>query len=316
MTAGDLISAKELYKSYNGKKALDGLSFCVRRGECFCLLGPNGAGKTTTLKILTGFLKADAGEALVFGCAVMTHIRRLKGKIGIIPQYPALDPLLTIRENLLFFGMLQKLPKNVLRSSVDELLDRFEISHIKNQVTFHCSGGEYQRLMVARAFLKKHDLIFMDEPTSGIDILFKNRLWEYFKQRQRDGMTYFLNTHDLNEAEVLSDRIGFIFGGKLLVIDTPDRLKQMVKGITLRMVFEKELREELYAMLQHKISGTLHRSDHKTIVVITEERTMDVISRVTSVVKDNRITHLEIQPPSLNDVFNMLGVAYAGNNMA
>ncbi len=90
----------------------------------------------------------------------------------------------------------------------------------------------------------------------------------------------------------------------------------MVKGITLRMVFEKELREELYAMLQHKISGALHRSDHKTIVVITEERTMDVISRVTAVVKDNRIIHLEIQPPSLNDVFNMLGVAYAGNNMA
>ncbi len=225
MTVGDLISVKGLHKSYNGKKALEGLSFCVRRGECFCLLGPNGAGKTTTLKILTGLLKADAGEVLVFGSSIMTHIRRLKGKIGIIPQYPALDPLLTIRENLLFFGMLQKLPGNALRSSVDELLDRFEISHIKNQVTFHCSGGEYQRLMVARAFLKKHNLIFMDEPTSGIDILFKNRLWEYFKQRQRDGMTYFLNTHDLNEAEVLSDRIGFIFGGKLLVIDTPDRLK-------------------------------------------------------------------------------------------
>jgi ABC-2 type transport system ATP-binding protein len=116
---------------------------------------------------------------------VLKRPKKLKGKISIIPQYPALDPLLSVRENLIFFGLLQKMNRRFLFAEVDRLLKEFDIERIKNQITFHCSGGEYQRLTVARAFLKPNRMLFLDEPTSGIDILFKNQLWEYFNQYPR-----------------------------------------------------------------------------------------------------------------------------------
>ena len=232
MIMADIIQVTGLQKSYNSRMVLSNIDFNVRKGECFCLLGPNGAGKTTTLRILTGFLSADKGSVRLSDIDVLKNPQKLKGKLNIIPQYPALDPLLSVRENLIFFGLLQKMSRKYLFREVDELLKVFEIDRIRNHVTFHCSGGEYQRLTVARAFLKPTDILFMDEPTSGIDILFKNQLWDYFKRKQQEGLTIFLNTHDLNEAEVLSDRIAFLFNGRIIAINTPEKLKKSIMKFT------------------------------------------------------------------------------------
>jgi len=236
-----MIGVSKLVKCYNGRKVLNTIDLEVGKGECFCLLGPNGAGKTTIVKIITGFERPDSGRIEVLGRDVGACSQYLKGRINIIPQQPTLDPFLTIAENLVFYGMLQKIPGRVLRVQIDKLLELFSLSQIRNQVTFHASGGEVQRLLVARAFLKPGDILFMDEPTSGIDILFKNRLWSIFNDMKRDGLTIFLNTHDLNEAEVLSDRIAFLFNGRILAVDTPQNLKRSIDAgqATLNDVFRK-----------------------------------------------------------------------------
>jgi ABC-type multidrug transport system ATPase subunit len=235
------IGACKLVKYYHGRKVLDAIDLEVGEGECFCLLGPNGAGKTTTVKIITGFEKPDSGRIEVFGRDVGACPQYLKGMVNIIPQQPTLDPFLTVAENLVFYGMLQKIPGRVLRERVGKLLELFSLGNIRNQVTFHASGGEVQRLLVARAFLKPGDILFMDEPTSGIDILFKNKLWSIFNEMKKEGLTIFLNTHDLNEAEVLSDRIAFLFNGRILAVDTPQNLKRSINAEqpTLNDVFRK-----------------------------------------------------------------------------
>jgi ABC-type multidrug transport system ATPase subunit len=162
-----IINVKSLSKYYGKNKILYGISFEVYAGECFCLLGPNGAGKTTTLRILTGFLPADKDSVQLSDIDVLKSPQKLKGKVNIIPQYPALDPLLSVRENLNFFGLLQKMNRKHLFQEVDELLKEFEIDRIKNHITFHCLGGEYQRLTVARAFLKPTAILFIHHILPG-----------------------------------------------------------------------------------------------------------------------------------------------------
>lgn len=316
MSIDVLIYVRDLQKSYNNHKVLNNISFDVRRGECFCLLGPNGAGKTTTLKILTGFLKADSGTVEIFGKDIRSNLHQSKRKVSIIPQYPALDPLLTVKENLIFFALLQKIPKFQMNVIVNDLLNFFGLDKIKDRMAFHCSGGEYQRLMVARAFLKKNDLIFMDEPTAGIDLLFKNRLWNYFNQLKKAGTTFFLNTHDLNEAEVLSDRIGFIFGGCLLVIDTPDKLKQIIEGITINVQFLQPVSDTLLTRIKTLIKNEISSVGSNKIIIRTRHFSLEILSALTIIAQDNPIVSIDTQASSLNDIFMELGAKNAGHHLA
>jgi len=311
-----IIEVEKLHKSYNDKEVLQGINFTVERAQCFCLLGPNGAGKTTTLKILTGFLHADLGQVTVLGIDVLKKPQWLKGKINIISQHPTLDPFLTVEENLLFYGMLQKIRYNKLRERINEILRIFEIENIKDRITFHCSGGEQQRLMVARAFLKPSEAIFMDEPTSGIDIMMKNKLWTYFKERKKTGMTIFLNTHDLNEAEILSDRIAFIFNGKIVAIDTPARLKKMTEGVRVRVTLEKPINEDNMFNCLKSLNIAFILNENSGVELIAKEINEQVISTINLLARNYKIKFLDIQQPSLNDVFNKLGVQNVGNNMA
>ncbi len=312
-----IIKVENLHKKYGDREILQGINFTVQRGECFCLLGPNGAGKTTTLKILTGFLQPNLGNAFVLGIDVLRKSKALKGLINIIPQTPSLDPFLTIEENLIFYGMLQKIKSRELRERVNEVLTIFEIENIKNQLALHCSGGEQQRLMIARAFLKTGEIIFMDEPTSGIDILLKNKLWNYFKEREKDGVTIFLNTHDLNEAEIMSDRIAFIFDGKIVAIDTPARLKSMIKEVKINIILENLVNDDtIIDYLKSPNISVVFKKEKNRIELTSKEINGEVISVINLLALKYKIKFLEIQQPSLNDVFNKLGVRNVGDTMA
>ncbi|MEO0129679.1 MAG: ABC transporter ATP-binding protein [candidate division WOR-3 bacterium] len=312
-----IIKVEDLHKKYGDREILQGINFTVQRGECFCLLGPNGAGKTTTLKILTGFLQPNLGNVFVLGIDVLQKSKALKGLINIIPQTPSLDPFLTIDENLIFYGMLQKIKSRELRERVDEVLKIFEIENIKNQLALHCSGGEQQRLMIARAFLKTSEIIFMDEPTSGIDILLKNKLWNYFKERKKEGVTIFLNTHDLNEAEIMSDRIAFIFDGKIVAIDTPAHLKSMIKEVKINIMLENlVINDTIFDHLKSSGISVVFKKDENRIELTSKEINGEVISVINLLALKYKIKFLEIQQPSLNDVFNKLGVRNVGDNMA
>jgi ABC-2 type transport system ATP-binding protein len=313
----DIIQVAGLQKSYNSRIILSELNFNVKEGECFCLLGPNGAGKTTTLKILTGFLSADKGIVKLAGIEVLKRPQKLKGKISIIPQYPALDPLLSVRENLIFFGLLQKMDRKNLYREIDDLLRAFEIEYIKNHITFHCSGGEYQRLTIARAFLKPNKIIFMDEPTAGIDILFKNRLWEYFNRKKKEGVTIFLNTHDLNEAEVLSDHIAFLFNGRIVAIDTPEKLKKTIEGIKIYVRLDNiTVPSDIMTDLKKIAFNTGFDPGQKLLTVRVRSIDLPILNVLNRLAVNRKIISLEIQPPTLNDVFKQLGVTNVADNLA
>lgn len=317
MIMGDIIQVIGLQKSFNSRVVLSKIDFNVKQGECFCLLGPNGAGKTTTLRILTGFLSADKGSVRLSGIDVRRNPQKLKGKISIIPQAPALDPLLSVRENLIFFGLLQKMNRKNLYREIDDLLRVFEIEHIKNHITFHCSGGEYQRLTIARAFLKPNNIIFMDEPTAGIDILFKNRLWEYFRRKKKEGITLFLNTHDLNEAEVLSDRIGFLFNGRIVAIDTPEKLKETIEGIKILVGLDNDsISDDIMSDLKNIAFSIGLDPEKKLLSFRVRSINLPILNVLNRLAANHGITNLEIQPPTLNDVFKQLGVNNVADNMA
>jgi len=313
----NVIEVAGLQKSYGSRIVLSDINFRVREGECFCLLGPNGAGKTTTLRILTGYLSADKGTVMLADVDVIKYPRKLKGKISIIPQSPALDPLLSVRENLIFFGLLQKMNRKNLYREIDDLLRVFEIEHIKNHITFHCSGGEYQRLTIARAFLKPNNIIFMDEPTAGIDILFKNQLWEFFNVRKKEGVTIFLNTHDLNEAEVLSDRIGFLFNGRIVAINTPEKLKKTIEGIKIYVRLDNSsVPSDIMADLKKIAFNIAFDPAQKLLTVRVQSIDLQILNLLNRLAANRKIVNLEIQPPTLNDVFKQLGVNNVADNMA
>jgi|GEM_PF-3400756 len=305
------ISVRDMNKYYGSKRVLNSVTFAVRRGECFCLLGPNGAGKTTTMRIITGMQNADNGNIEINGMNASLFHKKNKGFITIIPQYANLDPLLTVEENLIFFGLLQRMKYKEIQHRIAYLLKEFEIIHLKKQITYHCSGGEYQRLLVARAFIRPTEIIFMDEPTAGIDILFKNRLWDFFKEQNRQGATIYLNTHDLNEAEVLSDHIGFLFNGKIIAIDTPNRLKALVRGINITVECGDKIRHtELLEGYNHTILN-----DNKILlkIVSVDSQIIKILGRLSAF---NRIINIDVTQPSLNDVFKQLGVDNACDSMA
>lgn len=305
-----MINVVKLNKWYENKQVLYNVSFSIKKGECFCLLGPNGAGKTTTMKIMTGMLRADQGSVeICSNKSSQTHKYR-KISIAIIPQYANLDPLLTVEENIIFFGLLQKLNYRELQQRTAHLLDAFEISHLKKQITYRCSGGEHQRLLVARAFLRPSDIIFMDEPTAGIDILFKNRLWDFFKNEKKKGTTIYLNTHDLNEAEILSDRIGFLFNGRIIAIDTPDKLKSLEREASI--IIKCRDRIECFE-LSEKYD---YMVNDKNLTLRVQTINSDIIKVLEILSVNNHIIDIEITRPSLNDVFRQLGVEHAGNTMA
>ena len=296
--------------SYGQKQILHNETFSIYEGECFCLLGPNGAGKTTTMKIITGMLQADSGSVTIH---TNTHneLKNHKTKrIAIIPQYANLDPLLTVGENMIFFGLLQKMKSKDIREKMDLLLNTFGIDHLRKQMTFRCSGGECQRLLVARAFLHPSDIIFMDEPTAGVDILFKNQLWELFKKKKREGVTIYLNTHDLNEAEILSDRIGFLFNGRIITIDTPNRLKSLVRETRILITCNHPIMDsDQFVKYNYSINGC-------DLLLIVKTINSNVIKIIEEVSANNHIVNIEIKRPTLNDIFKKIGVKHGSNTVA
>ncbi|WP_456431220.1 ABC transporter ATP-binding protein [Thermosulfuriphilus sp.] len=213
-----------LQKNYGNLIALKAVSFKVYSGELFALLGPNGAGKTTTIRILTGLTRATAGKAFIEGVSVFEQSIKLKRLIGLVPQATNLDLELTVAENLLIHGLLYHLSPSEIRRRSREVLDYIELSHRAKSKAKTLSGGMRRRLLIARALLHRPKVLFLDEPTVGLDPHIRRRLWSLIKRIQRQGTTVLLTTHYIEEAEFLADRVAFIDLGEIIVCDTPARL--------------------------------------------------------------------------------------------
>ena len=229
------VDAVGLVKSFGATRAVDGIDFQVRRGQVFGVLGPNGAGKTTMLKMLATLLGIDAGRALIFGVDVAREPQRVRELIGVTGQYASVDEALTGRENLMLFSRLLGLSRAQSRDKTAELLDSFGLTEAADRQVKTYSGGMRRRLDLAASLIHRPPLLFLDEPTTGLDPRTRGQMWDTIRQLVRDGATILLTTQYLDEADQLADRIAVIDRGKKVAEGTPDELKASVGTSTLHL---------------------------------------------------------------------------------
>jgi ABC-2 type transport system ATP-binding protein len=224
----DAVTVKELRKSYNTFLALDGISFSIRKGEVFGLLGPNGAGKTTTIKILSGLSKPSSGSVHIMGSDIVRDTVKVKKRIGVVPETSNLYPELSCFENLLFAGRLYGISTKEVQSKSDDLLKLFGLEEKRNAPFGKLSSGMKRKLTVAASLIHDPPVLFLDEPTTGLDVMSARALREVIQSLRERGITILLTTHYIEEADRLCDRIAIIVKGKIITIDTPEALKKSV----------------------------------------------------------------------------------------
>jgi ABC-2 type transport system ATP-binding protein len=229
------VEARGLVKTFGTNRAVDGIDLTVAEGEIFGVLGPNGAGKTTMLQMLATLLPIDSGDARIFGYDVRRQSHAVRQLIGVTGQYASVDELLTGRENLRLFGWLQGLSSKEARSIGDDLLARFDLTEAADRFVTHYSGGMRRRLDLAASLITRPALIFLDEPTTGLDPRTRGLMWETIRGLVADGCTILLTTQYLEEADQLADRIAVIDRGRKVAEGTSDELKAQVGGSSLRV---------------------------------------------------------------------------------
>ena len=242
------IEVNSLTKKFGNFKAVDNISFQVEEGEIFGFLGPNGAGKSTTMMILTTLLKPTSGYALVGGHNVVSEAKKVRKKIGYVQQEISVDEFLTGRENLYLHARINQVPNNQISSRIDEIIELVELTEKQDKATLTYSGGMRKRLDIANGLLSRPSVLFLDEPTVGLDIQTRRKIWEYIRKIRQDfGMTIFVTTHYMEEADNLCDRIGIIDFGKIQIIDKPKSMKSAIGNeiITFSLVDGKANQDAL-----------------------------------------------------------------------
>ena len=237
------IQTQGLTKQYKNLTAVDNLDLEIRRGELFSLLGVNGAGKTTTLKMLTCLTDPTAGDALVGGFSITREPERVKSLIGVSPQETAVAPNLTVRENLELICGIHGFTKEKTRSKTEELSHQFALHTVLTRKAGKLSGGWQRRVSIAMALISEPDILFLDEPTLGLDVMARHDLWEAIRAL-KGRITIILTTHYMEEAETLSDRIGIMKSGRLLAEGTAKELKTLAGTDSFETAFVKIVREE------------------------------------------------------------------------
>jgi ABC-2 type transport system ATP-binding protein len=313
------ILTEQLTKVYaNGATAVDNISFSVEEGEIFGFLGPNGAGKTTAIMILTTLLKPTSGKAFVSGHDVDKEASKVRANIGYVSQDIAIDEYLTGRENLLLQGRLNHMPANLLNDSVEEALELVELKDRANDVVGIYSGGMRKRLDIAAGLINKPKVLFLDEPTLGLDIQTRHRIWDYINKINKEyGMTIFLTTHYMEEADKLCNRIAIIDHGKIKVSGNPSDLKQNIGREVIVLKFDNHSdRIEKFGEFVGKVRGLqnvddVRHADQYLIVSTKEGETLVPKIFEVSDVCSIKISSISLKEPSLDDVF----LAYTGKGL-
>lgn len=219
-----MIVIKDLTKKYGDKKVVDNLNLNIQKGEFFGLLGPNGAGKTTIIKMMTTLAKSTSGSITLDNIPIERNKTQVKSKIGVVPQHMNLDWQMSAVQNLELHGKLFGMEKKYMNERIHELLNYIDLYDRKDDIVNNLSGGMKRKLMIARALLHEPEVLLMDEPTVGLDVSVRRKLWDLMKGLNKNGMTVILTTHYIEEAEILCSRVGFMNSGKLIELDTPERL--------------------------------------------------------------------------------------------
>jgi ABC-2 type transport system ATP-binding protein len=294
----NIIEVKNLTKKFNGLTAVDNVSFEVKRGEIFGFLGPNGAGKSTTINILSTVLSPTKGEAFINNFSILSQRDGVRKSIGLVFQDPSLDDRLTAEENLRFHARLYAVPGDEYKKREKEVLNLVDLWDRRNEVVKNFSGGMKRRLEIARGLIHYPAVLFLDEPTLGLDPQTRAHLWSYILKLKREKeMTIFMTTHYMNEAENC-DRIAIIDHGKIIALDTPDNLKAKVRGDVISMKsndklsLKKEL-EERYRVEVKEKDSTL-----RIEVANGDQFLPRLFNELTA-----KIDAIELRKPTLDDVF-------------
>lgn len=304
----EIVQVRNLTKRYMPENALavDGISFDIRRGEIFSLLGPNGAGKTTTISMLSCLLKPTAGDATVAGHSITEEPMQVKRAIGVVPQEIALYDMLSAEENLMFWGRMYGMGGGELKERVAEVLSQVGLAdRAKGKIETY-SGGMKRRINIAVGLLHRPQLLFMDEPTVGIDPQSRRSILDRVKELKNEGMTILYTTHYMEEAQELSDRVGIIDHGKIIALGTQKELTQMVgEHETLRLDLAEDADAEALAAALRGVPSIIQSSatDHQVVLIApeAEEALPEVITRANEMGAKVRAVH--IQEPNLEAVF-------------
>ena len=238
------IRTKELVKRYKNLTAVDKLNLEIRQGELFSLLGVNGAGKTTTIKMLTGLTKPTDGEAFVGGYSIIKEAEKVKRLIGVSPQETAVAPNLSVKENLELICGIHRFSKEKTKSKIKELSEQFSMESVLPRKAGKLSGGWQRRVSIAMALISEPEILFLDEPTLGLDVIARHELWEVIRAL-KGRITIILTTHYMEEAESLSDRIGIMKSGKLLAVGTAEELNKMAGTKDFEKAFVTIVKEDV-----------------------------------------------------------------------
>ena len=307
------IVVQDLRKRFGEVTALDGVDFEVERGTVFGLLGPNGAGKTTVVRVLATVLRPDGGRAEVLGRDVVREADAVRRRIGLAGQNAAVDPNLTGRENLRMVGMLGQMQRADVMPRADELLDRFGLSDAANRPLRTYSGGMRRRLDVAASLMPRPPVLFLDEPTTGLDLPSREELWDMIRELVEEGTTVLLTTQYLEEADRLANRIAVVDGGKVIANDSPERLKAQMGGIVIEMGMPGDGRAgRAMGLLADRLPGRVEREGDT--IRVTSERGARVLFDILRVLDrdDLEPDTLTVREPSIDDVF----LALTGQHVA
>jgi ABC-2 type transport system ATP-binding protein len=300
--SNSVIAASGLRKAYGDKVVLDGIDFDVDAGSVFSMLGPNGAGKTTTVNVLTTLMKADAGTVRVAGHDVVTQTKAVRAAIGVTGQFAAVDELLTGRENLQLMADLKRLGSGEARRVITDLLERFDLTESAQKLASTYSGGMRRKLDLAMTLVSRPEIIFLDEPTTGLDPRSRRTMWDIIRELVADGVTIFLTTQYLDEADRLADRIAVLDQGRLVAQGTPAELKRQIPGSHVRLRFAGAL--GLGAAMRLLPGATRDDEDDLILRVPSDGGAKSVRALLNQLDADSvEVEEFSVHTPDLDDVF-------------
>lgn len=299
------VSTKELVKEFPNKRAVDGISLDIKKGEIFGILGPNGAGKTTFLRMLATITKVSEGSAKIFGKDVTKDARKVRSLIGLTGQYATVDEELTAMENLKLFGQLNGLSASRSKARALELLNQFSLTEAKDRPIREFSGGMRRRLDLSVSLIVKPPLIFLDEPTTGLDPRTRGEMWEVIRNLASDGATILLTTQYLEEADQLADRLAIINHGRIISLGTPNELKSLLSEtqfeITLEHMKDTERTKQL---IKTEIAQEAMISPEGTKLTIKLADTKVMTKLLLCLTEQNiEIKEFSVRKPTLDEVF-------------
>ena len=306
-----------LRKSYGQVHAVDGISFDIEYGKVFGFLGPNGAGKTTTIRVLTTLVHPTSGIVKIFGKDIVKHSREIKKRMGVVLQEPSFEANVTVDRALELYGLMWRMPGEKRRDRARELMEKFDLVSFSNMKNDELSIGQRRRVQVAREFMHDMDLMFLDEPTVGLDPAARRTLLDYVKKYVQSGLTVFFTTHIMEEAEYLCDEIAIINKGKITATDTPDGLKQMYGGVkTVEIKLKDSTTQSVMHIIRQIADGSVIETPAQDTIRIGSAEAQEMLVKIIEYLSKNgvQIESISINPPTLEEVFlTVIGGGGSGN---